>query len=123
MASVQNKGGTSKKPRHRGAAMKRGDSPLPRGGAKQAKRAKQRSADAQMRLLHGVVERAKIERIALTAGVLNEFVASHVTELETAMQEILRNPDSAIPLRRLAYVTRELKCYVGMVERDQGGAS
>jgi len=74
------------------------------------------------------LEQAKTERIAQTADALNCFVETHVTELETALQELLRKPDSAVPLRRLAYVTRELKSYVGMVKRDEqmfrnGGAS
>jgi len=65
------------------------------------------------------VERARIERVAKTADNLNAFVGRHVAELETAMREILQNPDSVVPLRRVAYVTRELKSYVSMVERDQ----
>jgi len=64
------------------------------------------------------VKRARIERVAQTAGVLNPFVGKYVADLEAAIQELLRSPDSVVPLRRLAYVTGNLRHYVTMVERD-----
>ena len=72
----------------------------------------------QQERIERFVKRARTERVAQTAGVLNPFIGGYVTDLEAAIQELLRSPDSVVPLRRLAYVTENLKSYVAMVERD-----
>lgn len=90
---------------------------------RRATKAEKLRDEANERARQRTLARHQVERVAQTAGGINSYAERFVNELELAMTELLRSSSDVSPLRRIAYVTRELKSYADMVKRDREAAN